>query len=182
MPRAFRGLASWLCPFRNVSRVYPRSHARPCYHFQMGRMPREFTSQKAIRNHAELTGYMYLWEGTHAFATRRRLLSPDQYEIVDVRTDRGMTRAMLFPKAILKAEWDAAAPLRDALTIRRERWRPLRSEKGKNGQRPNERSPSKVAFGHVGRRGRLEQPGTALPFSLWRRESALLPLTVRAPD
>ena len=79
-------------------------------------MPREFTSQKAIRNHAELTGYVYLWEGTHAFATRRRLLSPDQYEIVDVRTDRGMTRAMLFPKAILKAEWDAAAPLRDALT------------------------------------------------------------------
>jgi hypothetical protein len=104
----------------------------------MGRMPREFTSQKAIRNHAELTGYVYLWEGTHAFATRRRLLSPDQYEIADVRTDRGMTRAMLFPKAILKAEWDAAAPLRDALTIRRERWRPLRSEKGKNGQRPNE--------------------------------------------
>ena len=42
-----------------------------------------------------------------------------------------MTRAMLFPKAILKAEWDAAAPLRDALTIRRERWRRLRSEKGK---------------------------------------------------
>ena len=61
-----------------------------------------------------------------------------KYEIVDVRTDRGMTRAMLFPKAILKAEWDATAPLRGALTIRRERWRPLRSEKGKNGQRPNE--------------------------------------------
>ena len=68
----------------------------------------------------------------------RKVISPDQYEIVDVRTDRGMRRAMLFPKAILKAEWDAAAPLRDALTIRRERWRPLRSEKGKNGQRPNE--------------------------------------------
>ena len=34
----------------------------------------------------------------------QRLLSADQYEIVDVRTDRGMTRAMLFPKAILKAE------------------------------------------------------------------------------
>jgi hypothetical protein len=74
-------------------------------------MPREFTSQKAIRNHAELTGYVYLWEGTHAFTARRLLLSPDQYEIVDVRTDRGMRRAMLFPKAILKAEWDAAAPV-----------------------------------------------------------------------
>ena len=76
-------------------------------------------------------------EGTRAFTTRQRLLSADQYEIVDVRTDRGMTRAMLFPKAILKAEWDAAAPLRDALTIRRERWRGLRLEKGKNGQRPD---------------------------------------------
>jgi len=102
-----------------------------------GQMPREFTSQKALRNHAELTGYVHLWEGTRAFTTRQRLLSADQYEIVDGRTDRGMTRAMLFPKAILKAEWDAAAPLRDGLTIRRERWRRLRAEKGKNGQRPH---------------------------------------------
>ena len=68
-----------------------------------GQMPREFTSQKALRNHAELTGYVYLWEGTHAFTTRQRLLSADQYEVVDVRTDRGMRRAMLLPKAILKA-------------------------------------------------------------------------------
>jgi hypothetical protein len=45
---------------------------------------------------------------------------------------------MLFPKAILKAEWDAAAPLRDALTIRRERWRRLRSEKEK-WRRPDRR-------------------------------------------
>jgi hypothetical protein len=96
-----------------------------------------FTSQKALRNHAELTGYVYLWEGTRAFTTQQRLLPADQYEIVDVRTDRGTTRAMLFPKAILKAEWDAAAPLRDGLTIRRERWRGLRLEKGKNGQRPD---------------------------------------------
>ena len=118
--------------------MYPRSHARPCYRSQIGgRLPREVTSHKAVRIRAELTGYVLLWEGTHAFTTRRLLLSPDQYEIVDVRTDRGMTRAMLFPKAILKAEWDAAAPLRDGLTIRRERWRRLRLEKGKNGQRPD---------------------------------------------
>ena len=32
-------------------------------------MPREFTSQKAVRIHAELTGYVHLWEGTHAFTT-----------------------------------------------------------------------------------------------------------------
>ena len=119
-------------------------------------MPREFTSQKAIRNHAELTGYVYLWEGTHAFTTRRLLLSPDQYEIVDVRTDRGMTRAMLFPKAILKAEWDAAAPLRDGLTIRRERWRRLRSEKGKNGQRPE---------GEAGQPGQIRAPSRRPPNS-----------------
>ena len=58
--------------------------------------------------HGELTGFMHLWEGTRAFTTRQRLLSADQYEIVDVRTDRGMTRAMLSPRAILKAEWDAS--------------------------------------------------------------------------
>jgi hypothetical protein len=62
-------------------------------------MPREFASQKAIRNHAELTGYVHLWEGTRAFTTRRRLLSPDQYEIVDVRTDRGMTRGHAVPES-----------------------------------------------------------------------------------
>jgi len=99
---------------------------------------REFTSQKALQNHAELTGDVYLWEGTLTFAKRQRLLSPDQYEIVDVRTSQGVKRAMLFTKAILKAEWEAAAPLRDALRIRRERWRALRSEKGKNGARPSE--------------------------------------------
>jgi hypothetical protein len=30
---------------------------------------------------------------------------------------------MLFPKAILKAEWDANAPFREAMAIKRERWR-----------------------------------------------------------
>ncbi len=94
-------------------------------------MPREFTSQKAVQDHAELTGYVCVWEGTPMFATRQRLLSPDQYEIVDVRTSEGMKRAMLFPRAILKAERNADALLRDALTMRRERWRALRSDKGK---------------------------------------------------
>jgi hypothetical protein len=40
------------------------------------------------------------------------VLSPDQYEIVDVRTSRGVRRAMLFPKAILKAERQASAARR----------------------------------------------------------------------
>jgi hypothetical protein len=37
-------------------------------------------------------------------ALRQRQLSPDQYEIVDVRTSRGVLRpALLIPKAVLKA-------------------------------------------------------------------------------
>jgi hypothetical protein len=37
-------------------------------------------------------------------ALRQRQLSPDQYEIVDVRTSRGVLRtALLIPKADLKA-------------------------------------------------------------------------------
>src|ERR1700730_4218972 len=72
--------------------------------------------------------HIYLWEGMLAFAKRQRQLSPipafvkrqrllslDQYEIVDIRTSRGVRRAMLFPKAILQEEFEANAPLREAL-------------------------------------------------------------------
>jgi hypothetical protein len=77
-------------------------------------MPRrEFTTQKKLQDYAERIGDTYLWEGTPAFAKRQQLLSPDQYEIVDVRTSRGVRRAMLFPKAILQAEFKADAPLRE---------------------------------------------------------------------
>jgi hypothetical protein len=37
---------------------------------------------------------------------------------------------MMFPKAILKAEWELDAPLREALGIKRGR-------QGKNGKRPS---------------------------------------------
>jgi hypothetical protein len=70
---------------------------------------REFANQKALVDYAERNGLVYLWEGMPAFA-RRQLLSLDQYEIVDVRTPRrGVRRAMLFPKAILHAEFAANA-------------------------------------------------------------------------
>ena len=59
---------------------------------------REFATKKNFQDYAERTGQGYLWEGTPHFAKRQRVLSPDQYEIVDVRTSRGMRRAMLFPK------------------------------------------------------------------------------------
>ena len=62
---------------------------------------REFTSQKALQDHAEQTGQVCVLEG---IATRQRMHSPDQYEIVDVRTFRGVLRsALLIPKAVLKA-------------------------------------------------------------------------------
>jgi hypothetical protein len=48
--------------------------------------------------------------GLARVAKRQRLLSPKQYEIVEVRTSRGMNRALLFWKAILLAEWEANAP------------------------------------------------------------------------
>ena len=66
-----------------------------------------------------------------AFTKRQQLLSTDQYEIVDVRTRRGVRRAMLFPKAILQAELAANAPLRERMAIKRERMRAKRAEKQK---------------------------------------------------
>jgi hypothetical protein len=71
---------------------------------------REFANQKALIDYAERNALAYAWEGSHAFAKRQRLRSPKQYEIVEVRTSRGMDRALLFSKAILLAEWEANAP------------------------------------------------------------------------
>ena len=100
---------------------------------------REFANQKAFIEHAERNGLVYLWEGVPAFARRQRMLSPmpaftkrqqmlspDQYEIVDVRMLRGVRRAMLFPKAILQAEFAAN---REVLANKRERWRAKRVAK-----------------------------------------------------
>ena len=58
-----------------------------------------------------------------------RLLSPEQYEFVEARTSRGVSRVMLFSKAIIQAEWEANAPLREALAIKRERLRALRAKR-----------------------------------------------------
>ena len=89
---------------------------------------REFPSQKALVAYAERNGLVYVWARSPAFAKRQRQLSPKEYEIVDVRTSRGMNRAMLFSEAILLAEWEANAPLREAMAIKRERWRVKRAE------------------------------------------------------
>jgi hypothetical protein len=42
---------------------------------------------------------------------------------------RGVSRVMLFSKAIIQAEWEANAPLREALAIKRERLRALRAKR-----------------------------------------------------
>jgi hypothetical protein len=91
-------------------------------------MPREFPNQKALIDYAEQNGLAYAWQGSLAFAKRQRSLSPEQYEIVEVRTSHGMSRAMLFSQAILLAEWEADAPFREAMAIKRERWRAKRAQ------------------------------------------------------
>jgi hypothetical protein len=53
---------------------------------------REFTNQKALIEYAEQNDLAYEYEYTPAFAKRQRLLSPEQYEIVEVRTSRGVSR------------------------------------------------------------------------------------------
>ena len=44
---------------------------------------------------------------------------------MDVRARSGVRRALLFPKAILQAEFEAT---REALAIKRERWRAKRAD------------------------------------------------------
>jgi hypothetical protein len=90
-------------------------------------MPREFQGQAELHDYAERNDLAYEYEYTPAFAKRERLLSPEQYQIVEVRTSRGVSRVMLFSKAIIQAEWEANAPLREAMATKRERWRAKRA-------------------------------------------------------
>jgi hypothetical protein len=87
-------------------------------------------TKRRLSAYAEQNGLVYEWQGSQAFAKRQRQLPPEQYEIVEVRTSRGMNRAMLFSRAIIQAEWDANAPLREAMAIKRERLRALRAKRG----------------------------------------------------
>ena len=94
--------------------------------------PGEFENQKALQDYADAHDLTYVWEGMRAFAKRWRmaqLAQPGTYELVEVWTRRGVTRALLFPKAILRAEFEADAPLREALRIKHERLRAQRAAK-----------------------------------------------------
>jgi hypothetical protein len=90
---------------------------------------REFADQKALQEYVKLHDLVYLWDGTGPFALRYTQLSPEQCEVVDVRTKRGVTRALLFRKALLRAEWKAAAPPREALAMKRQRVRGRRKKR-----------------------------------------------------
>ena len=91
-----------------------------------------FRDQHALLEYIEEHDLAYAWEGMSSFSHRLRTLAPGQYEIVEVRTKRGITRALLFPKAILRAEQEADAPLREALAIKRETLRARREERKKH--------------------------------------------------
>jgi hypothetical protein len=84
-----------------------------------------FENQKALQDYADAHDLTYVWEGMRVFAKRWRmaqLVQSGTYELVEVWTRRGVTRALLFPKAILRAEFEAA-PMREAMRIKRERLR-----------------------------------------------------------
>jgi len=90
----------------------------------------QFENQKALQDYAEAHDLEYVWEGMKAFAKRWRLAQlaqPGTYELVEARTKRGITRALMFPKAILRAEFEAAAPMREAMRIKRERLKAKRA-------------------------------------------------------
>ena len=74
--------------------------------------PKEFKTENAARAYAEPKGLVCLINGN--FAMWQQQLAPEQYELVDVGSKGGVKQAMLLPKAILKAAWQAD-PLRKAL-------------------------------------------------------------------
>ena len=83
-----------------------------------GPVTSKFENQKALQDYAEAHDLEYVWEGMNAFAKRwrlARLAQPGTYELVEVQTKRGINRALLFPKAILRAEFKADAPMREAM-------------------------------------------------------------------
>jgi hypothetical protein len=95
-------------------------------------LQREFANQKELIAYADAHDLAYVWEGMNAFAKRWRLAQlarPGTYELVEVQTRRGVITALLFPKAILQAEFEAAAPMREAMAIKRERLRSLRAKR-----------------------------------------------------
>jgi hypothetical protein len=58
----------------------------------------EFENQQALYDYADAHDLAYVWEGHNSFAKRLRLAQlsrPGEYHLVEVRTRRGVTRALL---------------------------------------------------------------------------------------
>src|ERR1700730_7016494 len=68
---------------------------------------REFANQKALVAYAEQSDLAYEYECTPAFAKRQRLLSPEQYEIVEVRTSRGVSLSIVSSSRPSARSWTA---------------------------------------------------------------------------
>jgi len=102
---------------------------------------RQFANRKALLQYAKRHGLVYLWEGTPLFAKWQRLLSLEQYEIVEVQTSRrGVKSAMLFAKPA-QAERDAADPP-EMMAIKRAQ-RAVKREEAKKERRSAQRAMKK---------------------------------------
>jgi hypothetical protein len=82
--------------------------------------PDKFADPIELHRHADRNGLAYAWEFTRAFAKWQELLTREQYELVEVRTSQGASRAMLFSRA-MKLEQQVAAE--------RERWRAIQRKR-----------------------------------------------------
>ena len=114
-------------------------------------MPGRRSNKKALIDYAEQNGLVYVWAFSireqvvsPAFTKRQQLLSPDQYEIVDVRTLRGVRRAMLFLRR--RSCKRSSRPTRRCAR----RWRSSESSCARSGL------PSKRR--HHKKRGGLQEP------------------------
>jgi hypothetical protein len=82
-----------------------------------------FKDNIELYDYAKRNGLEIAWAYSLAFEKRRRMLSPDQFEIRDVHTHKGITKVLLFSQEIIKAEWLADQPRRDRLAAKRKRLR-----------------------------------------------------------
>jgi hypothetical protein len=72
-------------------------------------------TREKLKAYAEMHGSVPVSED---LAARERVLSPDDYEIVEVRTSQGLKRPlMLIRKTALKAIWAAEAPFYKTLGL-----------------------------------------------------------------
>jgi hypothetical protein len=81
--------------------------------------PDKFADQIELHRYAERNGLAYAWEYTRAFARWQELLTPEQYELVELRTSQGTSRAMFFLKAM---------QVEQKVAIERERWRAIQTK------------------------------------------------------